>query len=116
VIEATADAFLAARGKPLAERFLAALDAGEAAGGDKRGKQSAAIRIHRGEAWPALDIRVDDHADRCPSCGGSTSAASSAGRPSATSCRRAPTPRGSPTARGFDAAIAAAQAKAQATQ
>jgi len=66
VIEATAAAFLAARGKPLAERFLVALEAGEAAGGDKRGKQSAAIRIHRGEAWPALDIRVDDHADPLP--------------------------------------------------
>ena len=66
VIEATAEVFLATRGKPLAERFLAALEAGEAAGGDKRGKQSAAIRIHRGEAWPALDIRVDDHADPLP--------------------------------------------------
>ena len=66
VILDTAAAFARATGKPLAERFLLALEAGEAAGGDKRGKQSAAIRIHAGEAWPALDIRVDDHADPLP--------------------------------------------------
>ena len=62
----TAAAFAATKGLKLAERFLAALEAGEAAGGDKRGKQSAAIRIHATEAWPALDIRVDDHADPLP--------------------------------------------------
>lgn len=61
VIEETARVFAATKGKPLAERFLDAFDAGEAAGGDKRGRQSAAIRIHRGEEYPALDIRVDDH-------------------------------------------------------
>lgn len=61
VVEATADAFLAAVGRPLAERLLAAMAAGEAAGGDKRGKQSAALRIHGDEDHPALDLRVDDH-------------------------------------------------------
>jgi uncharacterized Ntn-hydrolase superfamily protein len=61
VIEATAKAFEAARGKPLAERFLDALDAGDAAGGDKRGRQSAAIRVHSGDEYPDLDMRVDDH-------------------------------------------------------
>ncbi len=35
---------------------------GEAAGGDKRGRQAAALRIHRGEDYPWLDLRVDDHA------------------------------------------------------
>ena len=48
---------------PFARRLIAALQAGEAAGGDKRGKQSAALRIHTSEAYPALDLRVDDHAD-----------------------------------------------------
>src|SRR5688500_17171771 len=48
---------------PLPSRFLAALNAGEAAGGDKRGKQSAAILIHDEEEYPLLDIRVDDHPD-----------------------------------------------------
>lgn len=66
VVRTTADAFARAAGKPLAERFLIALEAGEAVGGDKRGKQSAAIRIHTTEPWPALDIRVDDHADPLP--------------------------------------------------
>ena len=63
VIEATAQAFVQMRGKPLAERLLAALAAGEAAGGDKRGKQAAALLIHTTEDYPALDIRVDDHAE-----------------------------------------------------
>jgi uncharacterized Ntn-hydrolase superfamily protein len=61
VIEASAEAYLATADKPMAERLLAALDAGEAAGGDKRGKQSAALRIHRDEDYLSLDLRVDDH-------------------------------------------------------
>jgi uncharacterized Ntn-hydrolase superfamily protein len=61
VIEASAEAYLAAAGQPMAERLLAALDAGEAEGGDKRGKQSAALRIHRDEDYLSLDLRVDDH-------------------------------------------------------
>jgi uncharacterized Ntn-hydrolase superfamily protein len=48
---------------PFARRFLAALRAGEAAGGDKRGRQSAALLIHDEEEYSLLDIRVDDHAD-----------------------------------------------------
>src|SRR5450631_527625 len=63
VLAATAAAFVAAAGKPLAERLIAALAAGEAAGGDKRGKQAAALRIHGAEDYPSLDLRVDDHAD-----------------------------------------------------
>ncbi|MEJ5989716.1 DUF1028 domain-containing protein [Ramlibacter sp. PS3R-8] len=61
VLQATADAYEKARGLDLAERLLAAMAAGEAAGGDKRGKQSAALRIHADEDHPQLDIRVDDH-------------------------------------------------------
>ena len=37
--------------------------AGEAAGGDKRGRQSAALLIYGEEEWSELDLRVDDHAD-----------------------------------------------------
>jgi uncharacterized Ntn-hydrolase superfamily protein len=37
--------------------------AGEAAGGDKRGKQSAALLIHDKESYPLYDLRVDDHPD-----------------------------------------------------
>ncbi|HEY3634147.1 MAG TPA: DUF1028 domain-containing protein, partial [Caldimonas sp.] len=56
------DAFVASAGRPLAERLLAALAAGDAAGGDKRGKQAAALRIHGDDEYPRLDLRVDDHA------------------------------------------------------
>jgi uncharacterized Ntn-hydrolase superfamily protein len=63
VLQATVDAFVAGAGRPLAERLIEALAAGEAAGGDKRGKQSAALRIHGDEDHSELDIRVDDHAE-----------------------------------------------------
>ena len=62
VIRETARVYVSSRA-PFAERLIAALEAGEAAGGDKRGKQSAALLIHSTEAYPALDIRVDDHAE-----------------------------------------------------
>lgn len=61
VIEHTAQAFKDTAGKPMGERLLAALDAGQAAGGDKRGKQAAALKIHRDEDYLQLDLRVDDH-------------------------------------------------------
>ena len=63
VVDATAEAFLATAGRPLAERLLAAMAAGDAAGGDKRGKQSAALRVHADEDYPQLDLRVDDHVE-----------------------------------------------------
>ena len=63
VLQATAQAYLASAGMPLAERLIAALLAGESAGGDKRGKQSAALRIHGDEDYAELDLRVDDHAE-----------------------------------------------------
>ena len=61
VLEATAGAYETSLHLPLAERLLAALDAGDAAGGDKRGRQAAAILIYTTEAYPFLDLRVDDH-------------------------------------------------------
>jgi len=61
VLAATAQAYRDTDGLPLAERLLAAMAAGEAAGGDKRGKQAAALRIHADEDYPQLDLRVDDH-------------------------------------------------------
>lgn len=63
VLEATERAFRASEGEPLARRFLAALAAGQAAGGDRRGRQSAAMLIHDMEEYPLVDIRVDDAAD-----------------------------------------------------
>jgi len=61
VLDATVAAYAAGARLPLAERLLAAMDAGERAGGDKRGKQAAALRIHGDEDYPSLDLRVDDH-------------------------------------------------------
>ncbi|MFN7642923.1 MAG: DUF1028 domain-containing protein [Burkholderiales bacterium] len=63
VIEETARAYEAGAALPFAQRLIRALEAGEAVGGDKRGKQSAALRIHTSEEYPALDLRVDDHPD-----------------------------------------------------
>ena len=61
--------FLRSAGKPLAERLLAALSAGDAAGGDSRGRQSAALLVCRAKGGyngftdRAVDVRVDDHPD-----------------------------------------------------
>ncbi|MDP2374552.1 DUF1028 domain-containing protein [Reyranella sp.] len=46
---------------PLPRRLIAAMRAGEAAGGDKRGKQSAALVIYGDQDYSELDLRVDDH-------------------------------------------------------
>lgn len=63
VIEETARVFEAQGALPFAKRLIAALKAGQAAGGDSRGKQSAAILIHDDEEYARLDLRVDDHAE-----------------------------------------------------
>lgn len=63
VLEATANAYREHANVDFALRLIAAMEAGEAAGGDKRGKQAAALRIVTTEVWPALDLRVDDHVD-----------------------------------------------------
>jgi uncharacterized Ntn-hydrolase superfamily protein len=61
VIQATLDAYKRRADLPFADRLMSALDAGQAEGGDKRGKQSAALKIWRDEPYPILDLRVDDH-------------------------------------------------------
>ena len=66
VVQAMAQAFETAEGE-LAERLMAALDAGQAAGGDARGKQSGGILVVKPigdsgrttDRW--IDVRVDDH-------------------------------------------------------
>lgn len=62
-VEAMAQAFEALADASLDERLMAALEAGQAAGGDRRGRQSASLRIVRKEAYAALDLRVDEHAE-----------------------------------------------------
>jgi uncharacterized Ntn-hydrolase superfamily protein len=63
VLDDTANSFIAGEKLPFAQRLIAAMRAGEAAGGDKRGKQSAALLIYGEEEWSDLNLRVDDHTD-----------------------------------------------------
>ena len=63
VLDDTAKAYVKGEKLPFAQRLIAAMRAGEAAGGDKRGRQSAALLIHGNEEWSDLDLRVDDHSD-----------------------------------------------------
>jgi uncharacterized Ntn-hydrolase superfamily protein len=69
VVVAMEKAYLASAGRALAERLFAALAAGDAAGGDSRGKQSAVLMVARagggygGFDDRAIDIRVDDHVE-----------------------------------------------------
>ena len=68
VVSGLAQAFTEAEGD-LCDRLLAALLAGDAAGGDRRGKQSAALLVVRAEGGYEgrndryIDLRVDDHPD-----------------------------------------------------
>jgi len=66
-VEALAEAFESSAGKPLAARLLDCLDAAQAAGGDSRGQQSAALLVVQRNAGYAelsdslVDVRTDDH-------------------------------------------------------
>ena len=63
VLDATSETYARGIDLPFAERLITAMQAGEAAGGDKRGRQAAGLVIHRGQTHPWLDLRADDHAD-----------------------------------------------------
>jgi uncharacterized Ntn-hydrolase superfamily protein len=66
-VAALASTFTATAGRPLAERLLECLAAAQAAGGDRRGQQSAALLVVERDAGYAgltdtlVDLRVDDH-------------------------------------------------------
>jgi len=66
-VDALVETFEATAGRPLAERLLDCLDAAQAAGGDKRGQQSAALLVVEKDAGYAqlsdvvVELRVDDH-------------------------------------------------------
>ena len=61
VVADTLARFEAGAALPFPERLLAAMDAGEAASGDRRGRQSAALVLTTTEDFPDIDLRVDDH-------------------------------------------------------
>lgn len=60
-INSMAEAFKRTEALDLPERLLVVLEAGQAAGGDKRGRQSAALLVHDREEYPYLTLRVDEH-------------------------------------------------------
>jgi uncharacterized Ntn-hydrolase superfamily protein len=60
-LDAMLTAYEASDELALEERLMRALEAGQAAGGDKRGRQSAALKVVRNEAYAHLDLRVDEH-------------------------------------------------------
>jgi uncharacterized Ntn-hydrolase superfamily protein len=63
VLEAMSEAFAAAAGEPLDERLLRALEAAQAAGGDKRGRQAAGLAVIGDQDYRRVDLRVDEHPD-----------------------------------------------------
>jgi uncharacterized Ntn-hydrolase superfamily protein len=63
VLAAMAHAYDTNFAMPFARRLIAAMQAGDAAGGDSRGRQSAALLIHDEEDYSLIDLRVDDHAN-----------------------------------------------------
>jgi len=66
VVKAMARAFEAGISEQLPERLMLALEAGQEAGGDRRGRQSAGMTVVNQEEYPWIDIRVDDHEDPIP--------------------------------------------------
>jgi uncharacterized Ntn-hydrolase superfamily protein len=63
VVEHTLARYLAGATEPMADRLIGALVAGQRAGGDARGRQSAALKLITTEDFPDIDLRVDDHPD-----------------------------------------------------
>ncbi|MDF1794508.1 MAG: DUF1028 domain-containing protein, partial [Thalassobaculaceae bacterium] len=61
VLEATVAAWTEGGTRPFADRLLTALEAGQDAGGDKRGRQSAALIVRGSEVHATVDLRVDEH-------------------------------------------------------
>lgn len=63
VVEAMGEAFEAQADLPLDDRLLTALEAGIAAGGDRRGQRGASLRIATGDSATELETRVHEHAE-----------------------------------------------------
>jgi uncharacterized Ntn-hydrolase superfamily protein len=65
-VSAMAASFMKTEDDDLAERLVTALEAGQAGGGDKRGRQCAALLVVDREEFPLWDLRVDEHANPVP--------------------------------------------------
>jgi uncharacterized Ntn-hydrolase superfamily protein len=65
-VSAMAESFPATVADDLAERLISALEAGQEQGGDKRGRQCAALLVVDREEYPLWDLRVDEHPNPVP--------------------------------------------------
>ena len=63
IVAETLATYRKAAAKPFVERLLEAMQAGEDAGGDKRGRQSTALVVHRDQDYAWLRLHADDHVD-----------------------------------------------------
>lgn len=63
VLDDMVQAFCGDPSLDLSERLMLTLEAGQVAGGDKRGKQSAAMIVYEDQAYASVDLRVDDHGE-----------------------------------------------------
>ena len=111
----TARAFEQAAARRSPSGCSRALEAGDAAGGDKRGKQAAALLICTTEDYPALDLRVDDHAEPLRELRRLVrEEPASASSRSSPACRSARRPPASPIAPSIEGRIARFQRSADA--
>ncbi len=110
VLHATSEAFLEYADRPFPERLIRAMQAGQDAGGDKRGRQAAGLVIHKGEDHPWLDLRADDHSDPLDELARLWDVAQERYVHFATGMPTAAQFSGTPEREGIDAAIAAAEA------
>ena len=100
----------------LPRRMIAAMKAGERAGGDKRGKQSAALVIYGDQDWSELDLRVDDHIEPLLELARLENASRERWTQFRTFMATRENPAGIFDRAEIDAAIAAATEKAQAAE
>ncbi|WP_299784403.1 DUF1028 domain-containing protein [uncultured Marivita sp.] len=114
VIEATSAAYAANADLPFPDRLIAAMQAGEAEGGDKRGRQAAGLVIHQRQSHPWLDLRADDHADPLGELARLWDVAQERYVHFAKGMPTAERFSGYPTRDGIDADIAAAEARRKA--
>ncbi|MEO8457972.1 MAG: DUF1028 domain-containing protein, partial [Chloroflexota bacterium] len=63
VVKSMATAYERSDGEPMYERLVRALEAGDEAGGDRRGQQGAGVAVISDQEYAYCDLRVDDHVD-----------------------------------------------------
>jgi uncharacterized Ntn-hydrolase superfamily protein len=111
VVAETLATYRKAGSKPFTERLLEAMQAGEDAGGDKRGKQSAALVVYRDQDYAWLRLNADDHADPLAELRRLYAVAQERYLHVAETMATRQNPSGLPDRRGIDERIAALEAE-----